>query len=70
MYRFEGHGDDVNAVTFVDNKCNIILSGSDDSLIKVCIDLVQAIQSGTYVASFTKDSCDNRRIDKAWRSFF
>ena len=31
----EGHDDDVNAVAFMDDSCNIIASGSDDHAIRV-----------------------------------
>lgn len=33
--RVQGHRDDVNAVTYADTSPNIIVTGSDDSLIKV-----------------------------------
>ncbi|KAG2491232.1 hypothetical protein HYH03_010440 [Edaphochlamys debaryana] len=33
--RAEGHEDDVNAVTYADSSPNVIVSGSDDSLVKV-----------------------------------
>ncbi len=31
----EGHDDDINSVCFADDSGNVLLSGSDDSLIKV-----------------------------------
>ena len=34
--RIRGHKDDVNAVAFLDESSNIIVSGSDDHLVKVC----------------------------------
>lgn len=34
--RVKAHQDDVNAVTFADDSPNVIVSGSDDALIKVC----------------------------------
>jgi len=34
--RVTGHRDDVNAVTYLDETPHLIVSGSDDSLIKVC----------------------------------
>ena len=35
--RIAGHDDDVNAVVFLDAGSHLIATGSDDSLIKVCL---------------------------------
>ncbi|KAJ3014183.1 UNVERIFIED_CONTAM: DDB1- and CUL4-associated factor 11 [Siphonaria sp. JEL0065] len=35
VHRVQAHNDDVNAVTFADQSSNLLLSGSDDGLIKV-----------------------------------
>jgi WD40 repeat protein len=32
---FSGHGDDVNAVAYADDNPNVILSGSDDAIIRI-----------------------------------
>ncbi|KAJ3249181.1 DDB1- and CUL4-associated factor 11 [Chytriomyces hyalinus] len=35
IHQVQGHADDVNAVTFADLSSNVLISGSDDSIIKV-----------------------------------
>ncbi len=29
------HSDDVNAITFLDDSCQVVLTGSDDTLIRI-----------------------------------
>ena len=48
--RVEAHNDDVNAVCFGEDSPNIIVTGSDDHLIKVCCSAATAIC--TQVAPF------------------
>ncbi len=35
--QIKGHTDDVNAIAYLDDSNNILISGSDDTLVKVCI---------------------------------
>ncbi|KAI9342650.1 WD40-repeat-containing domain protein [Obelidium mucronatum] len=46
LHRVDGHQDDVNAVTFADQSSNLLLSGSDDGLLKVW-DRRSSLQSNT-----------------------
>ena len=34
--QIKGHTDDVNAIAYLDDSNNILISGSDDTLVKVC----------------------------------
>ena len=34
--QIKGHTDDVNAIAYLDDSNNVLISGSDDTLVKVC----------------------------------
>ena len=34
--QIKGHTDDVNAIAYLDDSNNILISGSDDTFVKVC----------------------------------
>ena len=58
--RVEAHNDDVNAVCFGEDSPNIIVTGSDDHLIKVCCSAATAICTQVapfcYAAAMTAES--------------